>query len=122
MFMPLMQLSRRLEATVTVLHVLRRSGGDPARWLEEGRQATQRLTEQLASGGITCDFQLMESVDDIAGAILDAGRETQATLILMGITGKSPFARVTSGDVPSELLRRTTIPVLLLPPAVDLNL
>jgi nucleotide-binding universal stress UspA family protein len=104
------------------MHVLQRGGGNPAQYLEEGRQVVNDLCEKLTVAGVKCDTRLVEPTEDIAGVILDAARETGASLIFLGISGKSPFARSAGGDVPIQLIRRTTIPVLLLPPAMDVKL
>lgn len=118
---PLTRLAQRLEARVTLLHVVR-GAGNPTRAVEEGQQAVQRLAAGLTAAGIACDVRVTEASEDIPGAILAAAGEAGATMIFMGITGKSPFARSASDDVPLRLVRRTPIPVLLLPPGLDLTL
>ena len=122
MLAPLTSLAKRLEAGVTVLHIMRRGGGNPAKQLEDGRQVLNMVCERLKAEQVPCQSQLLEPSEDIAGAILDVARDVGATLLFLGISGKSPFARTAGGDIPIQLIRRTTIPVLMLPPALDIKL
>jgi nucleotide-binding universal stress UspA family protein len=122
MVRPLAQLARRLKSSVTLLHVERQGGGGHPVRPDQSRQAINELHARLEEAGVRCEARFLEGVSDIPGAILQAARDCQATMIFMGITGKSPFARSASGDVPAELLRRTTVPVLLLPPGLDVEI
>ena len=54
--------------------------------------------------------------DDIARAIVNTANERDVTLIILGLTGKSAFARLLAGNVPVELLKNSRVPVLILPP------
>lgn len=121
MVAPLAALAKRLEAGVTVLHVMRRGGGNPAKQLEDGRQVVNLLCGRLSEQHIDCNTHLAEHSEDIAGVILGVAEEVKATLILLGISGKSPFARTAGGDVPIQLIRRTTIPIMMLPPALGVT-
>jgi nucleotide-binding universal stress UspA family protein len=109
-------LARRLSAETLVLHVSRPSGG-PMREQEqqEGEAAIRFLREGLQSRGLAVQDLLMFS-DDIARAILNTAIEREATLIVLGLTGKNVFARLLAGNVPVELIRQTKVPVLILPP------
>jgi len=80
------------------------------------------LAQRLEGENVSCSRRSVEGGQDVAGAVLSVAAEVGATMIVMGISGKSPFARHTSGDIPSQLLSRTTLPVLLLPPAVDVEI
>ena len=42
--------------------------------------------------------------------------ERDATMIVLGLTGKNVFARLLAGNVPVELIKNTKVPVLILPP------
>lgn len=113
MLRPLVQLSRRLEAAVTVLRVV--SAGPGGR-MEQARQIADWLAERLSGEGVDARIRSADAGEDPAGAILDAADEVEATLLVLAINGKSQFARVSGGDIPTQLLRRTHLPVLLLPP------
>jgi nucleotide-binding universal stress UspA family protein len=81
----------------------------------DGEQAIRFLRERLQDRGLVVQDLLMFS-DDIARAILNTALEREATLIVLGLTGKNVFARLLAGNVPVELIKNTKIPVLILPP------
>ena len=122
LFVPLSDLARRLGSEITLLHVLTAGGGHPSASLERGRQSVDDLAARLIDAGLRCTTRHIEGVEDVAGTILQTAGEVGATLIAMGIDGKSSFARRTGGSIPGRVLSRTALPVLLLPPAPDLVL
>ena len=73
------------------------------------------LGDKIRAQGVAVQTLLMFS-DDVAQAILNTAIEREATLLLLGLTGKNVFARLIAGNVPVELIRETRIPVMLLPP------
>jgi nucleotide-binding universal stress UspA family protein len=109
-------LAKRLGAEVLVVHVSRPSGGQMREQEQaDGEQAIRFLRERLQDRGLVVQDLLMFS-DDIARAILNTALEREATLIVLGLTGKNVFARLLAGNVPVELIKNTKIPVLILPP------
>ena len=109
-------LARRMTAEVLVVHVSRPSGGQMREQEQaDGEQAIRFLRERLQDRGLVVQDLLMFS-DDIARAILNTALEREATLIVLGLTGKNVFARLLAGNVPVELIKNTKIPVLILPP------
>lgn len=109
-------LAKRLNAEVLVVHVSRPSGGQMREQEQaEGEQAIRFMREELHAKGLQVQDLLMFS-DDIARAILNTALEREATMIVLGLTGKNVFARLLAGNVPVELLKNTRIPVLILPP------
>ncbi|QOV89808.1 universal stress protein [Humisphaera borealis] len=109
-------LAKRLNAEVLVVHVSRPSGGQMREQEQaEGEQAIRFMREELHAKGLQVQDLLMFS-DDIARAILNTALEREATMIVLGLTGKNVFARLLAGNVPVELLKNTKIPVLILPP------
>ena len=109
-------LAKRLGAEVLVVHVSRPSGGQMREQEQaDGEQAIRFLRERLQERGLVVQDLLMFS-DDIARAILNTALEREATLIVLGLTGKNVFARLLAGNVPVELIKNTKIPVLILPP------
>jgi nucleotide-binding universal stress UspA family protein len=113
---PIADLAKRLGAEVLVVHVSRPSGGQ----LREQEQATGEdaislLRDKLQERNVAVQDLLMFS-DDIARAILNTAVEREVTLIVLGLTGKNVFARLLAGNVPVELIKNTTIPVMILPP------
>lgn len=113
---PVSDLTRRLGAEALVVHVSRPSAGQMRQQEQaDGEAAINLLREKLEEKGIIVQTLLLFS-DDIARAILNTATERQATMIVLGLTGKNVFARLLAGNVPVELIRNTRIPVLLLPP------
>ena len=80
-----------------------------------GEEAISFLREKLQARNVAVQDLLMFS-DDIARAILNTSVERDVSLIVLGLTGKNVFARLLAGNVPVELIKNTTIPVMILPP------
>jgi len=113
---PVGDLAKRLGAEVLVVHVSRPSGGQMREQEQaDGESSINMLRQSLADKGLIVETLLLFS-DDIARAILNVAAEREATVIVLGMTGKNVFARLLAGNVPVELIKNTKIPVLLLPP------
>ena len=113
---PVADLARRLAAEVLVVHVSRPTGGAMREQEQaDGEAAIRLLRDSLQERGVTVQDLLMFS-DDIARAVLNTAVEREATMIVLGLTGKNVFARLLAGNVPVELIKNTKIPVLILPP------
>jgi nucleotide-binding universal stress UspA family protein len=109
-------LARRLAAEVLVVHVSRPSGGQLREQEQaDGEAAIRYMREELQKRNLVVQDLLMFS-DDIARAVLNTAVERDATMIVLGLTGKNVFARLLAGNVPVELIKNTKIPVLILPP------
>jgi len=109
-------LATRLAAEVLVVHVSRPSAGQMREQEQaEGEAAISTLRARLQEARLTVKTLLLFS-DDVARAVLNTAAERECTLIILGMTGKNVFARLMAGNVPVELIKNTTIPVLLLPP------
>jgi nucleotide-binding universal stress UspA family protein len=109
-------LAKRMGAEVLVVHVSRPSGGQMREEEQaEGEQAIRFMRDNLRDRGLTVQDLLMFS-DDIARAVLNTALEREATMIVLGLTGKNVFARLLAGNVPVELIKNTRVPVLILPP------
>ena len=109
-------LAKRMASEVLVIHISRPSGGQMREQEQaEGEQAISLLRQKLEEKGVTVQTLLLFS-DDIARAILNTASEREATMLVLGLTGKNVFARLLAGNVPVELIKNTRIPVLLLPP------
>lgn len=109
-------IATRLAAEVLVVHVSRPSAGQMREQEQaEGEAAISTLRARLQEARLTVKTLLLFS-DDVARAVLNTAAERECTLIILGMTGKNVFARLMAGNVPVELIKNTTIPVLLLPP------
>ena len=109
-------LARKLGAEVLIVHVSRPSGGQMHDQEQaEGELAISGLRRQLQDQSIAVQSLLLFS-DDIAQAIQSTAEERGVTLIVLGLTGKNVFASLLAGNVPVELIKNSSVPVLLLPP------
>jgi nucleotide-binding universal stress UspA family protein len=116
---PVASLAASPDSQVIVAHVSRPSGGEQREQeLVEGESAVRALAEKLASRGIAVQTLITFS-DDIARAVLNTAVDREATMIVLGLTGRNMVSRLLAGNVPVELIRETRIPVVLIPPDWD---
>ena len=113
----IVNLASRLDAEVVIAHVAQLQEEDETEddAKARGEQTLQLMTDALHNGGIEAEGVLLFS-DDIAKALLNTARARQCSLIVLGLTGKSMLKRLIAGDIPSNIVRQTDIPVLLFPP------
>ena len=121
-----LDLIRRTGARLTLVHVLKDA---PHRMVFSGGEAL-RVTRNLESGrllrsrntfgerfrpmrGIRVDARV--TTGDPHRGILDIASEVKADLIVMGVPPRSRFDEVLFGSTLRNVLRRTKIPVLVLP-------
>ena len=113
---PIGDLAKRLAAEVLVVHVCRPSAGQMREQEQSGGEESMSiLRDELLKLEIAVQTLLLFS-DDIPQAILTTAAERQATMIVLGLTTKNVFARLLAGNVPVELIKSATVPVLLMPP------
>jgi nucleotide-binding universal stress UspA family protein len=96
-------------------------GIDPG---DEQTARTQRAEEYLRTaatrfGAETTRVDTHVSADEPVEAILDGATRYQADLIVMSTHGRGGLSRMLYGSVADQVLRRTTIPVLLVPSIVE---
>ena len=113
---PIIDLARRLEASVAIAHVaqLQEEDEHDSDAKQRGEQTLKLLAEALQEADIEAERVLLFS-DDVAKALLKTARARDCTLIVLGLTGKSMLKRLIAGDVPGNVVRQTDIPVLLFP-------
>lgn len=113
---PIADLARRLDAEALVAHVAQLQDEDEheSDATRRGEQTLKLLTDSLREAGITAEGVMLFS-DDTAKAILNTARARQCSLIILGLTGRGVLKRLIAGDVPSNLIRQTDLPVLLCP-------
>ncbi len=113
---PITDLARRLESSVVVAHVTTLQDDDEHETdaTERGKQTLKVFTDHLVGQGVEAEGVMLFS-DDTAKAILNTAKARDCTAIVLGLTGKGVLKRLIAGDVPTDLIRQTELPVLLMP-------
>jgi nucleotide-binding universal stress UspA family protein len=110
-------LAGRLQASVVVAHVARATETDetPEDIKQRGEQTLNILTGKLKEVSVPAEGLLLYG-DDVAKAILNAAEAQHATMIIMGLSGKGIVSRLLAGDIPQQIMRSATVPVMMFPP------
>jgi nucleotide-binding universal stress UspA family protein len=94
---------------------------DPATLRQEqaafGRKALDAAVQGLEAAGITHDTHVIEEpigLGDISGTILDCAHRFGADLIMLGTHGRRGVRRLVMGSVAEGVIRRASLPVLLI--------
>jgi len=119
------ELAQRLGASVTLLHVLEPTApptvhGD--RHLRSPAEAEGYLVgavDWLAARQVSASVVLNQQQGDVAGTIARIGGAVGADLIVITTHGRSGVRGLLFGRVAQQVLRRGTIPVLLIPPSAS---
>jgi nucleotide-binding universal stress UspA family protein len=86
--------------------------------------AAQRELDEFVRGAVPGPIaynarnDLLVRRGDAAPAILSAARQVGADLIVMGTRGRGALARALLGSTTTTVLRDTTVPVMVVPPAM----
>ena len=120
-----LDLIRRTGARLTLVHALKNvphhmvySGGEALRVARNLKGQAAQVAEHLrrkipANANIRVDARV--TTGDPHRGILDVASEVNADLIVMGVPPRSRFDEVLFGSTLRSVLRRTKIPVLVLP-------
>ncbi|MGV3517412.1 universal stress protein [Luteitalea sp.] len=93
-----------------------RSGADPLALLT---QALGEFVDDTLGAGASAQHHLVVPVGDPSTEILGQADAVEAQLVVLGTQGASGVSKFVFGSVAERVLRRTTRPVLVVPPAVD---
>ncbi len=110
------ELARRFDARITVLHVRTVFADDPARIKRELEAVTdddplhQRMG-QLFAEGVEVETKLVRDVSQ-AGGILDFLLDNPIDLVVMGTHGRSGLTHFLLGSVAEKVVRHAPCPVL----------
>jgi nucleotide-binding universal stress UspA family protein len=84
---------------------------------DRARDNLRAAAARLEAAGVEAEPHVY--YDDPVRAILDAARRQGADLIVMSTHGRSGLGRMVYGSVTDQVLRRATVPVLLVPSIVE---
>ena len=118
-------LARRSEASILLLAAVQRSdaswGPDtPDAEVDPTNRAEEYLYDiagRIGASGIASETHVSDG--EPVHAILDAAGRFDANLIVMATHGRGGLGRMLYGSVADQILRRATIPVLLVPSMVE---
>ena len=80
---------------------------------EMGRSATAHALEKAEAAGVTARVELVDAKP--AEALVQVGDAVDATVIVVGTAGESPFRGAMLGSTPHKLLHLANRPVLCVP-------
>lgn len=105
--------------TVKAVHVIQKAGGalDKAS-VEQREMAAQEIFSVIIDGLSHTEIAVETEVlygTDVAGTIIDAAHESDATSIVFTPRDDSRWRKLLSGDVEYKLLNKTDVPILVLP-------
>jgi len=116
-------LAQRFKATVSLLHVLERGApetvhGEPH--LVDARQAQrylEKVADQCGCLGVAVELHVHPNLErDVVGSIINHSREFGADLIILSTHGWGGMRDLLVGSIAQQVLRRGTLPVLLVKP------
>jgi len=113
---PVARLAQQLGAKILLVHVTSSWEDDQAEThaKETGEKILCSLAGKLREKDIECQT-VMPHANDVASELARVAVEHQCTLIMLGLTGQQVLTRLIMGDVPSSIIHKVQIPVLLYP-------
>ena len=125
-FAPVRELAERMQLGITLVAVLEDIPFEPIAGSmmaiypdhEQLRQDWQKQLEVLAATlGPACKEAVVLDAADVPHAIVTYAQEHQADYIVMATHGRAGLRRLLLGSVAELVVRHSTMPVLLYPPA-----
>jgi len=116
-------LTRGLPSQVILLHVSNiaefaaiqdETGMAFDQYMESIGSRLQDTVERLFAPGVAARVEVLPD-DSVADGILAAADRIRADMIVMGTHGRSGLSRLVLGSVAEAVLRRATVPVLVVP-------
>ena len=106
-----LELARLFEARAILLRVLEESKEDDAGGVREAEEHLDAISRTFERRGIDT-FTLVQKGDAVE-EILSSARFHHADLIVMTTHGRSGLSRLVTGSVTEQVLRRATVPLLV---------
>lgn len=78
------------------------------------QKGLDQIAERVRVAGVECFIAIVEGSPAVE--IVSRSRKINADLIVIGTHGRTGFRRVIFGSVAEEVLRRTSLPILMVPP------
>jgi nucleotide-binding universal stress UspA family protein len=108
------QLARQLKGTVLLTHVIEPIGSvhiEPLAYLElKVGQALDRMAHPAREEGLLVETHLFKG--DPAAEIIQAAKDLQCDLIVMGTHGRTGVPRLLMGSVTERVLRASPVPIV----------
>ena len=107
------------DSRVIAVHVLEKAGGPPDNASLERREQRavevfSMVTEGFADSGVIVEPELRYGTD-IASSIVDAAHERSASGIVFTPRGGRRWRELLTGDVAHDIVRRSDVPIVVLP-------
>jgi nucleotide-binding universal stress UspA family protein len=117
-----MSLAEELPAELHIAHISQASltvptdlGMNLPQEFEEAQNARQRLERLRAMIGSSLDVELHLRIGHPVHELLELIREIRPQMVVVGSHGKGAMMRMLLGSVSTELMRRSPVPVLVVP-------
>jgi nucleotide-binding universal stress UspA family protein len=112
------RFARAAAARLVLVRVVNADADSRAAAAPGARDYLDQVASRLRSNGLLCDTLVPtgDAAVEIEGALVVSG----ADLVIMATHGRSGIGRMLYGSVADAVLRQTSVPVLLVPPAVNL--
>ncbi|MBX3275679.1 MAG: universal stress protein [Sandaracinaceae bacterium] len=107
-------LALALGAPLELVHVERSQPGDPERRESERLLAYEAENLEASHPGLTVGTHLRYG--DASSTIVELAEHHGAGLVVIGTRGEKSLARVLVGSVTDRVIRRSSVPVLAIPP------
>ena len=124
---PAMALATRLDAQITLLHVLERRAPATVHHerhltnLAEAEVYLQGIAARVAVAGIAVIYHTHPNPeDDVAGSIAAHGRELTASLLVLCTHGHGGPRQWLTGSLAQRVIRQAEVPVLLVRPNAEM--
>jgi len=85
--------------------------------LAHAKRYLEKVKQRLS--GLKVPVRTLARIGAPAETILDVAREIGATLVVLSSSHHSPLARFLFGSVPATVVKRSAVPVLVLPVAAE---
>ena len=102
------------QTTLTVIEVIDSLDLDIVEAHRVGLLETARQNlDQAGIGGVEVDVRVATGVDDVAAAVLDAAKQVDTEVLVIGARRRSPVGKLVLGSATQSIILDADIPVLV---------